>query len=70
MIDIQFEWNEKKDSLNKKKHSVSFKEAQRVFSDEKGLLFNDAVFIYENTNEGTCPVFRMTQNAGHYITIQ
>ena len=41
MIDIQFEWNEKKDNLNKKKHSVSFTEAQTVFADEKGLLLDD-----------------------------
>jgi hypothetical protein len=41
MINLQFEWNEKKDNLNKKKHSVSFTEAQTVFADEKGLLLDD-----------------------------
>jgi hypothetical protein len=41
MSDIRFEWNEKKDALNKKKHGVSFMEAQTVFADEKGLLLED-----------------------------
>lgn len=41
MSDIQFEWNEKKDALNKKKHGISFTETQTVFADEKGLLRDD-----------------------------
>jgi len=31
---IEFEWNEDKAASNKKKHGVSFEEAQSVFYDE------------------------------------
>jgi uncharacterized protein len=41
MIDICFEWDEKKDTLNKKNHGVSFTEAQTVFAEENGLLLDD-----------------------------
>lgn len=41
MLEIRFEWGEKKHALNKKKHGTSFTEAQTVFADEKGLLLDD-----------------------------
>jgi uncharacterized DUF497 family protein len=41
MPDIRFEWDEKKHSLNKRKHGVSFTEGQTVFADENGLLIDD-----------------------------
>jgi uncharacterized DUF497 family protein len=41
MVDLGFEWDEKKDALNKKNHGVSFTEAQTVFADENGLLLDD-----------------------------
>lgn len=41
MADISFEWDESKNSLNKKKHGVPFEEAQTVFSDENALLLHD-----------------------------
>jgi hypothetical protein len=41
MTDIHFEWDEKKETLNRKKHGVSFTEAQTVFADENGLLLDD-----------------------------
>ena len=41
MADIKFEWDEKKHSLNKRKHGVSFTEGQSVFADENGLLIDD-----------------------------
>lgn len=41
MSGIAFEWDEKKNRLNKKKHGISFKEAQTVFSDENALLIHD-----------------------------
>jgi uncharacterized DUF497 family protein len=41
MVDIRFEWDEKKHSLNKRKHGPSFVEAQTVFADENGLLLHD-----------------------------
>jgi uncharacterized DUF497 family protein len=41
MNDVYFEWDEKKHSANKRKHSISFVEAQTVFADENGLLLHD-----------------------------
>lgn len=41
MADISFEWDESKNSQNKKKHSVSFEEGQTVFVDENALLLHD-----------------------------
>lgn len=41
MINISFEWDDNKNTVNKKKHGISFKEAQTVFSDENALLIHD-----------------------------
>ena len=41
MHGISFEWDEKKNLLNKKKHGISFEDAQSVFIDENGLLIHD-----------------------------
>ena len=41
MVEIVFEWDERKSRINKRKHSVSFDEAQTVFLDEYGLRFPD-----------------------------
>jgi uncharacterized DUF497 family protein len=38
---LTFEWDDKKNTANWKKHSVSFEEAQSVFSDENALLIHD-----------------------------
>jgi hypothetical protein len=38
---IKFEWDTDKASLNKKKHGVSFEEAQSVFYDEFAVQFLD-----------------------------
>ena len=40
-MDIQFDWDKNKASLNKKKHGVSFEEASTVFYDENALEFHD-----------------------------
>lgn len=47
MREIRFEWDEKKHALNKKKHSVSFNEAQTIFADENGLLLDDPDHSHE-----------------------
>jgi uncharacterized DUF497 family protein len=39
---IKFEWDEKKNRANQKKHGVSFEEAQTVFFDEHALEFPDS----------------------------
>jgi uncharacterized DUF497 family protein len=41
MAAISFEWDEKKNGSNKKKHGVGFEEAQTVFVDENALLIHD-----------------------------
>ena len=38
---ISFEWDEKKEASNRKKHRVSFEEGQTVFVDENALLIHD-----------------------------
>ena len=41
MHDIHFEWDRKKAALNRRKHRVSFEEAQTVFYDENAIEFFD-----------------------------
>ena len=41
MADIAFHWDPRKDSANKRKHGVSFEEAQTVFADEYAQLLDD-----------------------------
>lgn len=41
MANISFKWDEGKRALNKKKHGISFEEAQTVFVDENALLLHD-----------------------------
>lgn len=36
-----FEWDETKNTINKKKHGISFEEARAVFEDECAILFDD-----------------------------
>ena len=40
---LRFEWDEKKNAKNKKKHGVSFEEAAMVFSDPRRYEQYDAV---------------------------
>ena len=41
MTELQFEWDQRKDAQNVKKHGVSFREAVSVFSDESAVLLDD-----------------------------
>src|SRR4030067_2580183 len=41
MADVFFEWDKKKNTLNKVKHGISFEEAQTVFVDDNALLIHD-----------------------------
>ncbi len=41
MARIRFEWDESKNRANKRKHRVSFEEAQTVFWDENARLIDD-----------------------------
>jgi hypothetical protein len=42
MQDLEFEWDERKNQENYRKHGVTFQEAQTVFSDEQALLIDDS----------------------------
>lgn len=41
MSDLRFEWNVRKEAQNRRKHRVSFAEAETVFADEHALLIDD-----------------------------
>jgi uncharacterized protein len=38
---LRFEWDERKNRANRRKHGVWFEEAQTVFDDPRALLFAD-----------------------------
>ena len=38
MAPLRFEWNDRKNAQNRRKHGVSFEEAKTVFFDEHALL--------------------------------
>lgn len=41
MDELRFEWDERKDRANQRKHGVSFEEARTVFLDENAVEFYD-----------------------------
>ena len=41
MNSLQFDWDDLKEEINKKKHKVSFTEAKTVFYDENARLIDD-----------------------------
>ncbi len=41
MVDIRFEWDARKNAQNRRRHGISFEEAQTVFLDEFALLITD-----------------------------
>jgi len=41
MLPITFEWDEAKSRANKRKHGISFEEAQTVFFDENAHMIED-----------------------------
>lgn len=41
MNDVKFTWDKGKNELNKRKHGISFEEAQSVFYDECAVEFHD-----------------------------
>ncbi len=41
MIDLRFEWDPKKAQENRRKHGVSFEEAETVFTDDFAILIDD-----------------------------
>ncbi len=41
VTELRFEWDEKKARANRRKHRVSFEEAQTAFADERAVLIDD-----------------------------
>ncbi|MCA9574961.1 MAG: BrnT family toxin [Polyangiales bacterium] len=41
MPNLRFEWDERKNSANRRKHQVGFEEAQTAFADDLGLVIDD-----------------------------
>src|SRR4051812_21282193 len=41
MAELRFEWNDRKNKVNQKKHGVSFEEARTVFYDPRAVQFFD-----------------------------
>jgi hypothetical protein len=41
MSDLRFEWDDRKNAANRRKHGISFEEAETVFADERALLIDD-----------------------------
>jgi uncharacterized DUF497 family protein len=41
METLMFEWDENKNEISKKKHRISFEEAQTVFYDDAALVIDD-----------------------------
>jgi len=39
--ELRFDWDERKDTENQRKHGVSFEEARTVFFDDRALLRDD-----------------------------
>jgi hypothetical protein len=44
-LDLEFEWDDEKNILNKKKHGISFENAKYVFNDENRI----EIFDYEHS---------------------
>lgn len=38
---LRFEWDPKKNEINKKKHGLSFETAKEIFYDEFAIVFDD-----------------------------
>ena len=41
MTELRFEWDERKNEINRKKHGISFQEAATVFEDTEALVIDD-----------------------------
>ncbi len=41
MPDLRFEWDQRKNAGNRRKHGVSFEEAETVFYDDRAILAED-----------------------------
>lgn len=46
-MNIQFEWDDNKDAMNRQKHGVSFYEAQQAFFDPNRIIAEDVEHSHE-----------------------
>lgn len=78
MDGIHFEWDERKNAANIKKHGVSFEEAATVFYDDNAVLFDDPdhsmeenrfLIIGVSENERLCIVSHCFKEADNRIRI-
>ena len=67
---IRFEWDENKNAINKRKHAISFEEAQTVFYDEEALVIDDPEHSEQHTGKfvGGLPLLPSVGNRyPHYL---
>ena len=50
-MNLKFEWDSKKSSINLKKHKISFDEAQTVFKDHFAFIFDDELHSDDENRE-------------------
>lgn len=62
---MEFEWDDKKEERNEKKHNVSFHEAATVFGDSLAITFNDPDHSANETRFITFGVSRF----GRYLIV-
>lgn len=75
---MEFEWDENKNQINKKKHGVSFEDVESVFSDFSAIIFDDPdhseteerfLIIGMSLRKGICIVSHCYRNNENIIRI-
>lgn len=75
---MEFEWDENKNEINKKKHGVSFEDVESVFSDFSAIIFDDPdhseteerfLIIGMSLRKGICIVSHCYRNNENIIRI-
>ena len=78
MPDLRFEWDDRKNIQNQRKHGVSFEEAESVFLDDRALVVDDPdesspeerfVLLGVSTRLRTLVVCHCYRASGHVIRI-
>lgn len=52
-MDLEFEWDEEKNTINKKKHKISFEIAKEIFHDENRIEVYDKTHSIEEDRYNT-----------------
>ena len=78
MNNLSFEWDEKKNQINREKHGIDFDEAKTVFYDDNAILFDDPEHSMEEERflipgiskyENLCIVSHCYRSGDHIIRI-